>query len=186
MADGQDDYGTLLHERLTSISGFKGQVTAKAETLQNLSDDLQALSTVCEQKMHADTQDRVSQVIAKLEKNEEIGYLEKDLIRTWLIGDAALFRDMEANYVTWMSELNHLLDKLYGAELRGVGLQEILQIDARAKTAKCLVRDLLMYVEQRDRADHFVDTKADWTKETKLSFAKALREELKRVEGGKV
>jgi hypothetical protein len=182
MADDLQDYGKLLHEKLAAISAFNGRIYAKADTLQDLSEGLKALSDACEQKMHADTKDRVAQVITKLEKDEDIGILEKDLIRTWLIGDATLFRDMEENYVVWMAELKHLLQKLYGGELRGVGLQEVLQIDARAKTAQCLVRDILMFIEQRDRAEHFEDDEAEWSTDLKLGLAKLLQAELDRFE----
>lgn len=110
------------------------------------------------EKLQGMTAAAMKPIIAKLRKNQPLSGEEKELIRLWIVGDAAGFTKKESDFQEWREAFNRL-----GEAIRKVGqmpssLPEMLDLHGNLEEAIRLAGDIQFFLEEKERVGRFEQT----------------------------
>lgn len=175
----------IIDRELALVRGLRGSIGANTGSgdLNRLSMTLNSLNHAVREKMQEDTREDIERVIRNLEKDGEVGETDKQLIRTWMIGDAGSYVRTENNFNDWTTELNRLLDEIAAAAGRALAPAQMMDLNAKVRDALRTAADIQFFKEQEERVRNFKEATADWSREDKKVLARLLRAKLNSDEG---
>jgi hypothetical protein len=94
-------------------------------------------------------------IIQKLEKNQPLTPEEKDLIRSWIVGDAAAFTKKENSFQERLEELRRLGEALGNQETLPRSLPDLLEVYGNLEEAVRLAGDIQFFLEEKERVARF-------------------------------
>ena len=94
-------------------------------------------------------------IIAKLHKNQPLSLEEKDLIRLWIVGDAAGFTKKESDFREWLAEFNRLGEAIRNVNQMPASLPEMLDLHGNLEEAVRLAGDIQFFLEEKERVGRF-------------------------------
>ncbi|MFP3943854.1 MAG: hypothetical protein ACLFWF_08175 [Alphaproteobacteria bacterium] len=169
-------------ERVGSYRQSVGRDTAPGE-LNALSHALTNLEHSLREKMQEETRADMAKIINALERDGDLRPQDKELIRTWMVGDAESYLQVENNFGDWTAELNRLLDVIAAARGKTLSPAQMTELQASVRDALRTAADIRFYQEQNVRVKRFRDATADWSRDDKKILARMLRSKLDSHEG---
>ena len=97
------------------------------------------------------TAGEVAAIIGKLENNQPLNQVEKDMVKLWVVGDAEGYLKMENNFQDWLQEYRRLMDKIAGWEGKTGSIQELVEVHGVLEDAVKVADDVAHYLEDRER-----------------------------------
>ena len=94
-------------------------------------------------------------IIAKLHQNQPLGGEEKDLVRLWIVGDAAAFTKKESDFREWLAEFQRLGEAIRKVEQMPTSLPEMLDLHGNLEEAVRLAGDIQFFLEEKERVGRF-------------------------------
>lgn len=94
-------------------------------------------------------------IIAKLHKNQPLGSEEKDLVRLWIVGDAAAFTKKESDFREWLAEFQRLGEAIRNVDQMPTSLPEMLDLHGNLEEAVRLAGDIQFFLEEKERVARF-------------------------------
>ena len=94
-------------------------------------------------------------IIAKLHKNQPLSGEEKDLIRLWIVGDAAGFTKKESDFREWREEFNRLGETIRKVDQMPTSLPEMLDLHGNLEEAVRMAGDIQFFLEEKERVARF-------------------------------
>jgi hypothetical protein len=94
-------------------------------------------------------------IIAKLRKNQPLSGEEKELIRLWIVGDAAGFTKKESDFREWLEEFKRLGEAIQGVDQTPNSLPEMLDLHGNLEEAVRLAGDIQFFLEEKERVGRF-------------------------------
>jgi hypothetical protein len=94
-------------------------------------------------------------IIHKLEKNQPLSLEEKDLVRAWIVGDAAAFTKKENDYRKWLEEFRRLGEALRNQETLPTSLLDLMEVHGTMEEAVRLAGDIQFFLEEKERVARF-------------------------------
>jgi hypothetical protein len=107
------------------------------------------------EELQAMTASTMKPIIKKLEKNQPLSGEEKDLIRLWIVGDAAGFTKQETDFQQWLEEFRRLADGLKAVDQMPTSFPEMLGLHGNLEEAVRLAGDLQFFLEEKERVTRF-------------------------------
>ncbi len=105
--------------------------------------------------VQAATAKAMQPIIHKLKKNEPLSVEEKDLVRVWIVGDAAAFAKKENDCHAWLEELSRLGEAIGAvAQLPG-SMAEMFDLHGNLEEAVRLAGDIQFFLEEKERLARF-------------------------------
>jgi hypothetical protein len=94
-------------------------------------------------------------IIAKLHKNQPLSSEEKDLVRLWIVGDAAGFTKKESDFQEWLGEFKRLGEAIQSVDQMPTSLPEMLDLHGNLEEAVRLAADIQFFLEEKERVGRF-------------------------------
>lgn len=94
-------------------------------------------------------------IIQKLTKNQPLSPEEKDLVRLWMVGDAAGFTKKEADYRDWLEEFGRLGENLRNVGQMPTSFSEMLDLHGSLEEAVRLAGNIQFFLEEKERVARF-------------------------------
>ncbi len=94
-------------------------------------------------------------IIAKLHKNQPLSSEAKELIRLWIVGDAAGFTKKESDFREWLEEFQRLGEAVRNVEQMPASLPEMLDLHGNLAEAVRLAGDIQFFLEEKERVGRF-------------------------------
>jgi hypothetical protein len=94
-------------------------------------------------------------IIHKLEKNQPLSLEEKDLVRAWIVGDAAAFTKKENDHREWLEEFRRLGEALSNQETLPTSLPDLMEVYGTMEEAVRLAGDIQFFLEEKERVARF-------------------------------
>ena len=140
------DIGQVFSEAAASVTADKfsaaGMDLVKAR--KAIREELQKLTAAAMQP-----------IIAKLHQNQPLGSAEKDLVRLWIVGDAASFTKKESDFREWLAEFQRLGEAIRNVEQMPASLPEMLDLHGNLEEAVRLAGDIQFFLEEKERVGRF-------------------------------
>ncbi|MCL4503614.1 MAG: hypothetical protein M1438_17440 [Deltaproteobacteria bacterium] len=121
-------------------------------------------------------------IIAKLRQNQPLGAEEKDLVRMWIVGDAAGFTQKENDFLEWLAEFKRLGDAIQQVERAPSTLPQMLDLHGNLEEAVRLAGDIQFFLEEKERLGRFEQAIQNLSKDDAEMLASILQEKLNSPE----
>ena len=157
-----------------------GEFALENQTVEDFIDierqlgDIEATLRELQQSMWAR---EAKQTIRRLEKNEPLTPVDRDLIRTFIVSDAEHYLAQENNHRDWLGEFRRLLGEM-SRRVNTVDRDSIGALRGVVKDAVRLVPDIRNYLEEQRRVERFDLTQGDLDPQTRGMLARILKEQL--------
>lgn len=173
-------YEEQIIEKLNEVIADKQPVDDSTEEgyYHKITAPLVALEDHLREQMQAETSQQISQVISKLESDKEITDSDLNLVRLWLIGDAAAYVQMENDYRSWLRELNRLLEVIEQLKVQELTLENMYTLSGTARDAIRVIADIVFFKRQQVRINAFENASENMTSDNKLTVANILEQKL--------
>ncbi len=125
-----------------------------------LADKLSLLQVAAREHFQATGGKQMASLIRKLEKNEPLTSDDRNMIRSWMVGDAEAYLHYENNFADWMQELGRLTEEISQLGRATLSTQETLQLQALCRDAVRTAWDIYHYLEHKERVDRFQEIEA--------------------------
>jgi hypothetical protein len=106
------------------------------------------------EELQAMTYGAMKPIIAKLRKNQPLSAEEKELIRLWIVGDAAGFTKKESDFQAWLEEFRRLGQAIQ-VDRMPAALPDLLELHGNLEEAVRLAGDIQFFLEEKDRVARF-------------------------------
>ena len=80
---------------------------------------------------------------------------EKDLVRLWIVGDAAGFTKKESDFREWLEEFRRLGEAIRNVDQMPTSLPEMLDLHGSLEEAVRLAGDIQFFLEEKERVGRF-------------------------------
>jgi hypothetical protein len=117
-------------------------------------------------------------IIHKLEKNQPLTPEEKDLVRSWIVGDAAAFTKREHDYREWLEEFRRLGEVISTQNTLPTSLPDLLEVYGNLEEAVRLAGDIQFFLEEKERVARFGQAIQNLSASEAEMLAGILREKL--------
>jgi hypothetical protein len=107
------------------------------------------------EKLQQMTAAAMQPIIAKLHKNQPLSSAEKDLVRLWIVGDAAAFTKKESDFREWLAEFQRLGEAIRNVDQLPTSLPDMLDLHGNLEEAVRLAGDIQFFLEERERVSRF-------------------------------
>jgi hypothetical protein len=107
------------------------------------------------EELQAMTASAMKPIIAKLRKNQPLGTEEKELIRLWIVGDAASFTNKETDFQEWCQEFRRLGEVIQAVGQMPNSLPDMLDLHGTLEEAVRLSGDIQFFLEEKERVARF-------------------------------
>jgi hypothetical protein len=134
------------------------------------------------EEVQGHTAKAMKDVIHKLEKNQDLNAEEKDLIRLWIVGDAAAFTKKESDYHEWLQEFRQLGEALANVNQMPDSLPDMLDLEGSLEEAVRLAGDLQFFLEEQERVARFQQAIQNLSASEARMMADILKEKLSSPE----
>jgi len=94
-------------------------------------------------------------IIQKLEKHQPLNPEEKELVRLWIVGDAASYTAKENDYGEWLKEFSRLGQDIGDGAAVPLSIPEMFGLYGSLEDAVRLAADLQFFLEEKERAARF-------------------------------
>ncbi len=121
-------------------------------------------------------------IIAKLHQNQPLSGEEKDLIRLWIVGEAAGFTKQENDFRAWLEEFKRLGEVIQAVDQMPNSLPAMLDLHGSLEEAVRLAGDLQFFLEEKERVGHFEQAIQNLTASDAEFLAGILKEKLRSPE----
>lgn len=101
------------------------------------------------------TSSDIKKIINKLQSEEHLSTEEIALIKSWIVGDAALYTKMENNFQDWISEYERLRSALVNYENKDCSYEELMKLHGILEDVILVNYDIANYLEKKDRIKKF-------------------------------
>lgn len=174
----------IIEKELELVATYRQSIGRQTDpaTLNALSHSLTNLDHSLREKMQEETRGEIEKIIKALEHDKDLSLPDKELIRSWMVGDAEFYAKVENNFGDWTAELNRLLDGIGAARGKALSPMQMTELQAMVRDALRTSADVSYYQEQRVRLQRFRDATADWSREDKRFLARILRSKLESDE----
>jgi hypothetical protein len=154
-----------------SVDKFSEAGMALVKARKAIREDLQEMTAAAMQP-----------IIAKLRQNQPLSSEEKELVRLWMVGDAAGFTKKESDFQEWLAEFKRLGEAIQQVEQRPVSLPEMLDLHGNLEEAVRLAGDIQFFLEEKERIGRFEQAIQNLTAEDAEMLAGILQEKLNSPE----
>jgi len=177
-------YEDQISEKLSEIISHKQTVDENTEEgyFNKVTAPLVSLGDYLREQMQAETSEKISMIINKLNSDEEIPESDLMLIRLWIVGDAASYVQMENDYQKWLEELNRLFGVIEELKLQDLSLENMYKLQGTARDAIRVIGDIVFFKQQQERINKFENASKNLSSENKLALAKILNQKLESEE----
>ena len=140
------DIGRVFSEAAASVTADKFSAAGMdlVQDRKAIREELQKLTAAAMQP-----------IIAKLHQNQPLGSAEKDLVRLWIVGDAASFTKKESDFREWLAEFQRLGEAIRNVEQMPASLPEMLDLHGNLEEAVRLAGDIQFFLEEKERVGRF-------------------------------
>ncbi len=128
--------------------------SGSAEEFSRFERELSEISGYVRELQQAMWADEAKATLDRLEGDEPLTPVDKDVIRTFLVSDAERYVALENNYGGWVRELRRLMSDLV-KRCHMVDRETIGDVRAVLGDAMRLVPDIRNYVDQKQRVERF-------------------------------
>ena len=140
------DIGRVFSEAAASVTADKfsaaGMYLVKAR--KAIREELQQMTAAA-----------MEPIIVKLHQNQPLGRAEKDLVRLWIVGDAAAFTKKESDFREWLAEFQRLGEAIRNVNQMPTSLPEMLDLHGNLEEAVRLAGDIQFFLEEQERVGRF-------------------------------
>ena len=140
------DIGRVFSEAAASVTADKFSAAGMdlVQARKAIREELQKLTAAAMQP-----------IIAKLHQNQPLGSAEKELVRLWIVGDAASFTKKESDFREWLAEFQRLGEAIRNVEQMPASLPEMLDLHGNLEEAVRLAGDIQFFLEEKERVGRF-------------------------------
>lgn len=128
----------------TSTDKFSEAGMALVQARNEIREELQGMTTAA-----------MKPIIAKLHKNQPLTGEEQDLIRLWIVGDAAGFTKKESDFREWLEEFRRLGEAIQAVDRMPTSLPAMLDLHGNLEEAVRLAGDIQFFLEEKERVGRF-------------------------------
>ena len=140
------DIGRVFSEAAASVTADKFSAAGMdlVQARKAIREELQKLTAAAMQP-----------IIAKLHQNQPLGSAEKDLVRLWIVGDAASFTKKESDFREWLEEFRRLGEAIQAVDRMPTSLPAMLDLHGNLEEAVRLAGDIQFFLEEKERVGRF-------------------------------
>lgn len=162
---------------LAQVASLEDKLGEGVDTaaLNQLSMALTGLGTATREKLQEATADDVERVIRTLERDAAVTQQDRELIRSWVVGDAAAYLRVENDYRSWLVELSRLTADIAAVRGRELTLDDLRSLRGKIRDALRTTADIHFYREQAERVEKFESASEEWSADQKRTLAATLR-----------
>jgi len=177
MEDRSVKLDDFMMSGLELVASLENAVDEDVDTavLNRLSMALTSLGHATREKLQEATAADVERLIRTLERDDEVTPQDRELIRTWVVGDAAAYLRVENDYRSWLAELRRLIAEISGARERTLSVDGLRLLRGRIRDALRTTADIQYHREQAERLQKFEDASEAWSSDQKRTIAGVLR-----------
>ena len=130
------------------------------------------------EQIQSETSQQISTIINKLASDEEVINSDLELIRLWLVGDAAAYVQMENDFKGWLQEFNRLLGVIEQLKAQELSIENMFKLSGVARDAVRVAGDIIFFKQQQERIEKFENAARDLNSENKVVLANILKQKL--------
>ena len=129
----------------------------------NLNSDSFSFAAATLSRLNAEVREEIQDVtskqlrtaLTKLQGYEELSEEDLKVIRSWIIGDAESYIQMENNYNDWLVEFNRLQQEISRYNSQGLDQQSLFKLYGIVQDAMRVAADISNYLEKKERVEKF-------------------------------
>ncbi|MFI5329743.1 MAG: hypothetical protein ACHQ2F_01725 [Desulfobaccales bacterium] len=140
------DIGRVFSEAAASVTADKFSAAGM---------DLVKARKAIREELQQMTAAAMEPIIVKLHQNQPLGSAEKDLVRLWIVGDAAAFTKKESDFREWLAEFQRLGEAIRNVDQIPTSLPEMLDLHGNLEEAVRLAGDIQFFLEEKERVGRF-------------------------------
>jgi hypothetical protein len=122
---------------------------------------LSAAKQIVREEAQKKTSSQMKAIIDKLRTSDPISDQEASLIKTWIVGDAEGYLEMENDFPSWLSEYDRLVQSLADYEKKDCSSEELLMLRGILDDATRISYDIANYLENQGRVRKLESALAD-------------------------
>ena len=167
-------------EKLNQVISNKQNVNEATEEgyYNKITGLLVALEDFLREQTQTETSEKISNILKKLESDEDITNTDLMLVRLWIVGDAASYIQMENDYQEWLQELNRLFGVIEKLKSEQLSLENMFKLSGTARDAIRVMGDIVFFKQQQERVKKFENASKNLNPENKHTVAKILKKML--------
>ena len=171
-----DEIAAALH----AVAAARPDLTATAgeHHFQHLSAVLAKLQERLREQLQSATQAEIAAAIVTLEAGADPTQAQLDLIRLWVVGDAEHYVRLEADYRTWLTELDRLAGELVRVQGPTFAIADLTRLAALTRDAQRVLADIEYFKQEEARVQRFEHAAKGLTADDKRTLAGILRQKL--------
>ncbi len=124
------------------------------------------------------TEDRISEIINKLRTDDPMSSEDVEYIKLWVVGDADYYTKLENNFGDWVKELERLRNEIIRINDPQPDLPTCSKLRAILQDGLRLIPDIIFFLEQKERVDHFNQATVKLDREERDLLIKVLNNKL--------
>ena len=101
------------------------------------------------------TQDEIKGLLKKLRNGGELTRDELQLMKLWIVGDAAHYTRMENNFDDWTQELKRLVDEINRRKSAKPDLEAAVELRALLQDGIRLLPNIIYFLQEKSRIKKF-------------------------------
>lgn len=120
------------------------------------------LSTICEELgaylrefVQNETDIEIKTVIKKLRDGNQLSEADMEMIRLWVVDDAAQYMRLENNLEEWQDEFKRLMEEITKYKDVKADVKSACELRGLFRDGSRVLADIFYYLEQKDRVSKF-------------------------------
>lgn len=141
----------------TTVSGIMGEAKASgtSDAYTRSATFLHAANEEIREEIQAATSGKIQAIIRKLESREKLDSEEKELVKTWIVGDAQSHVAVENNFNDWVEEFQRLQAAISRYENREISEMDWFGLHGMVQDAMRVAADIADFLEKKERIQRF-------------------------------
>ena len=130
------------------------------------------------EQIQAETSQQISAIINKLVSDDTVADPDLELIKLWIVGDAAAYIQMENDFKGWLQEFNRLVGEIEQLKAKELSLENMFKLSGVARDAVRVAGDIIFFKQQQERVEKFENAAKDLNSDGKVVLANILKQKL--------
>jgi hypothetical protein len=139
-----------IYQSMKSVSG-----SSSLDDLTRVSSELVQIRDKVREELQTSTNEDITRILNKLEKQELLTPEERNLVGFWLVGDAQGYIKMEDDFNEWQEEFRRLSGVLESYMGQSPSPQTLVEAHGVLEDAIRVAADISFFLEKKERVERF-------------------------------
>jgi hypothetical protein len=125
------------------------------EAYSKLSTIFEELGAYLREYVQGRTDDEIKTVLRKLRDGNQLSDTDLEIVRLWIVDDAAQYMKLENNFGDWQEELKRVISEITEYKKAEANVKNASELRGLFRDGARVLADIFFYLQQKDRVMKF-------------------------------